>query len=81
MTDPLVKNIEQAAALMGRPFTVDFLKRHLADLPHIRVGEGRGRGGRVGFTDEQIAEIIRMFTVGPRAKAAPAGPLTRRRAS
>lgn len=81
MTEPLVKTIDEASERMGRPFTRDFLKAHLDEIPHVRVGEGRGRGGRVGFTDEQMAEIVRMYTVDPTPVRTTSGPITRRRAS
>jgi hypothetical protein len=81
MNDPIVKSIEEAAARLGKPFTVDWLKGHMDEIPHVKVGEGRGRGGRVGFTDEHLAQIVAMNTVQPVRPAAPAGPITRRRAS
>lgn len=83
MTAQLTYSIEEAAARLSGPFTVDWLKGHLAEIPHIKAGNGTGRGGRIGFSETHLAAIITMFTVEPQPQSQPGDftPSTRRRAS
>lgn len=57
---PLTYSMEEAAERLGYGFTVDWLKHRIKDLPHIKTGGGHGRGGRVGFTEAHLAEILLM---------------------
>ncbi len=66
MTSPLTYSLAEASERLGGPFTVDFLKGHLAELPHIKTGAGRGRGGRVAFSEQHLIRIVDMFSVQPR---------------
>lgn len=81
MTAPLTHSIESAAARLGGPFTVDWLKGHIDEIPHIRTGKGRGRSGRIGFSEKHLEQIIAMFSVDPKPGTNPGDftPLTRRR--
>lgn len=85
MTDtaePMSFDADQAADRLGRPFTADFLRGNLDRLPHIRLGHGRGRAGRVGFTQEHLDQIVRMHSVAPPTPAVvheAFTPITRRR--
>jgi hypothetical protein len=63
--------MEQAAERLGGPFTIDWLKGHLAQIPHLKTGNGTGRGGRVGFSEAHLAEIVAMFSVAPAAGSEP----------
>lgn len=65
MTTPLTYSITEAAARLGGPFTVDWLRGHLAEIPHIKNGSGRGRGGRIGFSELHLAQIVAQFSVEP----------------
>lgn len=80
---PLTYDVPQAATRLGGPFTVDWLRGHLDEIPHLRVGSGRGRGGRIGFTDAQLDAIVDQHTVAPKTSPAlVAGdftPITRRK--
>jgi hypothetical protein len=81
MADPLTYSLEDAAGRLGGPFTVDWLKGHLAEIPHIRAGKGRGRSGRVGFSEKHLEQIVAMFSIDPLPGTKPGDftPLTRRR--
>lgn len=83
MTAPLTYSVEEAAERLGGPFTFDWLKGHLAEIPHIKVGGGRGKGGRIGFSESDLAEILLMFSVKPAPASKPGDftPVSRRRAS
>lgn len=65
MTLPMTCDIETAAMRLGGPFTVDWLRGHMHEIPHVKNGSGRGRGGRIGFTEAHLAEIVERFTVRP----------------
>jgi hypothetical protein len=43
------------------------LKRRAAagEIPHTRSGKGRGRAGRLAFTERHLAEILLMLEVRP----------------
>lgn len=71
MTGALCYSLTEAAERLGKPFSVDWLKGHLAEIPHLKVGKGTGRGGRVGFTEGHLAEILLMFAVEPTPKSQP----------
>jgi hypothetical protein len=71
---PLTYDCDQAAARLGSTFTPDWLKRHARELPHIKSGKGRGRAGRIGFTEAHLAEILVMFERRPAAAPAPSSP-------
>lgn len=79
----LTVSIEEAADRLGGPFTVDWLKGHIDEIPHLKVGAGTGRGGRIGFSEQHLAEIVLMFSVDPKPSSQPGDftPVTRRRAS
>lgn len=83
MTSPLTFTIEQAAARLGGPFTVDWLRGHLDEIPSIKVGGGTGRSGRIGFSEAHLARIVAMFSTEPEPGTQPGDftPVTRRRAS
>jgi hypothetical protein len=74
MTTPLTYTIDQAAERIGPLVTVDWLKKHMSEIPHRKSGLGRGRAGRIGFTETDIAEIVQMLERRPEDKPAPAGP-------
>lgn len=82
--EPLTYTLPAAAEKLGGIFTVDFLKKNLHRLPHLKSGAGTGRAGRVGFSEEQLKQVIEICTVDP-APAEPAesfpSMVTRRRAS
>lgn len=69
---PMTYTLPDAAERLGGPFTIDFLKKHLADLPHLKTGKGTGRSGRVAFSERQLEQIVAMFTVDPAPVADPA---------
>ncbi len=86
MTAPLTYNIEAAAARLGGPFTVDFLKNHLHEIPHIKSGNGRGRAGRIAFSESHLVQIVDKYTVKPVDAPTPefpsmASPRRRRRSA
>lgn len=83
MTAPLTYTLEQAAQRLGGPFTVDWLKGHIDELPHIKVGGGTGRGGRIGFSEADLAAIVLMFRREPKPATDPGDftPITRRRSA
>jgi hypothetical protein len=75
-------SIEEAAAELAPVFTIDWLRKHMSDIPHTKSGKGSGRAGRVGFTEAHLAEILAKFEVRPEPKPEGASSLvTRRRAS
>lgn len=53
----------EAAALL-RPVTENWLREHIRDLPHLRIGR------RIAFTDEHIEQIRRQHEHQP----TPAAP-------
>jgi hypothetical protein len=55
--------IKEAAAELAPLFTEAWLRGHIKEIPHIRVGNGRG--GRIGFTEAHLEEIVAMFEVRP----------------
>lgn len=65
MTAPLVSDINQAAQRLGGGFTVDWLRNHLDQIPHVRTGGGTGRAGRIGFTEDHLRRIVEQFTIEP----------------
>lgn len=83
MTAPLTYSLEAAAERLGGPFTPDWLRGHITEIPHIKVGSGNGRGGRIGFSESDLAEILLMFSVKPAPASKPGDftPVSRRRAS
>ena len=68
---PLSYSLEEAPAVLGSIFTVEFLRSHIEDLPHIRLGKGRGRAGRIGFTEDQLREIVARYAVPARPLPKP----------
>lgn len=76
MTAPLTHNIEEAAHILGPVASVDWLKKAVAakKVPHVRSGNGRGRAGRVAFTDAHLAEILLLLEQRPEDSPAPDGP-------
>lgn len=78
---PLTFTLAEAAARLGGPFTADWLRGHLAEIPHVKNGSGRGRGGRVGFTDAHLIRIVEMFSIEPDAPTSTEEftPITRRK--
>lgn len=70
MTEPLTFTLEEAAARLSGPFTADWLRGHLDEIPDIKLGSGRGRGGRIGFTETQLHAIVAQFTVTPASPVA-----------
>jgi hypothetical protein len=71
VTTPLTYPIEQAAQRLGGSFTVDWLKGHLDELPHIKLGKGTGRSGRIAFSEAHLVAIVAMFTVDPAPASQP----------
>ena len=67
MTAPLTYNFEQAAERIGHAVSASWLKRHAAagDIPHTRSGAGRGRAGRVSFTEAHLVEILQKIEHRP----------------
>ena len=61
-----------AADRLGESFTYDWLKSNLASLPHGKTGKGRGRAGRVFFTEAHLAEIVEKYTVRSDVEPEPA---------
>jgi hypothetical protein len=56
-----VYSIDQVAEILGPVVTVDWLKKHLDQVPHLKSGRGTGRAGRLGFTRAHVEEIIGML--------------------
>lgn len=74
MTAPtLTYNCEQAAERIGAAVSSDWLKRHAraGDIPHTRAGKGRGRAGRLAFTEAHLAEILLIIEQRPDTLPAP----------
>jgi hypothetical protein len=76
VSEQLSYNVEQAAEKLGGPFTPDFLIGHLPEIPHLKLGKGTGRSGRIGFSELHLAEIVQMFTVEPSEPTPPTGQFT-----
>lgn len=76
MTTPLTYNPREAAARIGAAVTEDWLKKRAAadEIPHTRSGKGRGRAGRIAFTEAHLAEILQLLEHRPAAMPAPSGP-------
>jgi hypothetical protein len=76
MTTPLTYDVHAAAERIGPAVTVDWLRKHAqrGEIPHTRSGRGRGRSGRIAFTDAHLAEIIAQLEQRPAGSPAPAGP-------
>jgi hypothetical protein len=83
VTTPLTHTLPEAARLLGGAFTIDWLKGHIDEIPHGKVGNGTGRAGRIYFTDAHLQRILLMFAVEPQAGTTPGDftPLTRRRSA
>lgn len=83
MTAPLTYSIDAAAERLGGPFTIDWLRGHIDEIPHVKTGRGSGRSGRIGFTEAHLTAIVAMFTVEPAPGTNPGDftPLTRRRSA
>lgn len=81
MTAPLTYSLPEAAKRLGAPFTVDWLKSRVkkGEIPYLKLGEGTGRAGRVGFSAAQLAQIVAMFSVTPDPELGDLTPLRRRR--
>lgn len=77
---PLTYDINAAAARLGGAFTVEWLRKRVnrGEIPHGKNGAGRGKAGRIYFTDAHLAEIIAMYEVRP-ASVPKSGIVTRRR--
>lgn len=82
MTGRLTYSIAEAAERLGGPFTVDFLKARIkkGEVPFIKTGAGTGRGGRVGFSEQQLAAIVALYTVQPAEPQPGVQRITRRSA-
>lgn len=67
--EPLTLTCEQAAQRIGAAVTADWLKRRAmrGEIPHTRSGKGRGRSGRIAFTDAHLTEILRIIEQRPTA--------------
>lgn len=76
-----VYSVEQAGEILSPLFTAAWLRGHIDEIPHTRAGVGRGRSGRIGFTDAHLAEIVAMFEVRPAAPVAPKSSVVTRRRS
>lgn len=74
MTSPLSYTVEQAAERIGPAVTVDWLKHNLATLPHTKSGKGRGRAGRVAFTEAHLHEILLLIEKRPEGSPGPSKP-------
>lgn len=74
MTTPLSYTITEAAERIGPAVTVDWLKHHIAELPHTRSGKGRGRAGRVAFTEAHLHEILLLIEKRPEGSPGPTKP-------
>lgn len=73
---PLTYDVHAAAERIGPAVTVDWLKKHAAagTIPHTRSGKGRGRSGRIAFTEAHLAEILQQLEQRPDAMPAPTDP-------
>jgi hypothetical protein len=71
---PLTYSCENAAARIGDAVTADWLKRHASagQIPHLRSGNGRGRAGRISFTEVHLAEILKLIERRPAGENASA---------
>jgi hypothetical protein len=76
MTTPLTYTPRQAAERIGAAVTEDWLKKRAAAdaIPHTRSGKGRGRSGRIAFTEAHLAEILQLIEHRPEGTPAPAAP-------
>lgn len=72
MTAPLTFNVEQAAERIGPAVTVDWLKKAATArrIPCTRSGKGRGRAGKLAFTEAHLAEILLMIEQRPEPSTA-----------
>jgi hypothetical protein len=75
---PLTYTPAEAAERIGAAVTEDWLKkRAAADLiPHTRSGNGRGRSGRIAFTEAHLAEILQQIERRPAENPEPAPEFT-----
>lgn len=80
MTDKLTFTVEEAAERLGAAFSPDWLRHHLADIPHGRTGKGSGRAGRIFFTATDLEQIVAQHAVR-RPDPARVGPVSRRRSA
>lgn len=76
MSEPLGKltySCERAAERIGDAVTADWLKRHASagEIPHLRSGKGRGRAGRIAFTEAHLVEILKSLERRPAGETAP----------
>lgn len=71
---PLTYTVEQAAERLGPAVTKDWIKHHIAELPHTRSGKGRGRAGRVAFTEAHLMEILLLIEHRPATSPIPSQP-------
>jgi hypothetical protein len=64
---PLTYSCENAAARIGDAVTADWLKRHASagQIPHTRSGKGRGRAGKIAFTEAHLFEILQLIEKRP----------------
>lgn len=81
MTAPAIRtySIIEAGEQLAPVVTAGWLKRHIREIPHLRMGPGRGRAGRIGFTEAHLVEILAMHEVRPVSVPEPASSIVTRR--
>jgi hypothetical protein len=80
-TPTKVYSVEQAGEILSPLFTAAWLRGHIDEIPHTRAGDGRGRSGRIGFTEAHLAEIVAMHEVRPVGPVPPKSTVVTRRRS
>lgn len=73
VTTPLTYSAAEAAERIGPAVTADWLKKRAAagEIPCTRSGKGRGRSGRLAFTEAHLAEILHIIERRPDGVPAP----------
>jgi hypothetical protein len=64
--EPLLYGYEPAAEILGKVVSAQYLAKHKSQLPHTQIGT------KVGFSLEQLQQILAMHAVQPDAAPAPA---------
>lgn len=59
MSEPILHNYESASQRMGGVVSAEWLAKHKRQLPHCKFGT------KVGFTEDDLHQIIEMFRVRP----------------
>lgn len=59
MTEQLLYDYKAASKRLGYVVSDSWLQEHKNELPHTQIGR------KVGFSDEDLAELLQMFKVRP----------------